>query len=97
MIDINIFVALLGALINLILASTVPVLVKDVKQPFVEQIKEVYKTHGNLIMASTLIVFVTIYLSLRFTPYVSLGLSEMGFNVLSPTNQVSNLANLAQL
>jgi hypothetical protein len=97
MIDINIFVALLGALINLILASTVPVLVKDVKQPFVEQIKEVYKTHGNLIMASTLIVFVTIYLSLRFTPYVSSSLSEMGFNVLSPTNQVGNLANLAQL
>lgn len=96
--DIAIFIAIIGALINLILSSTVPVLTRDVKLSFVEEIKQVYKVHGNLIMASTVIVFITIYLSLRFTPYINTKLSEItGLNLLSSENQVANLANLARL
>ena len=96
--DTAIFIAIVGAFINLILSSTVPILTKDVKLSLIEEIKQVYKTHGNLILASTIIVFVTIYLSLRFTPYINTKLSEItGLNLISSENQVANLANLARL
>lgn len=96
--DTAIFIAIVGALINLILSSTVPIVTKDVKLSLIEEIKQVYKTHGNLILASTIIVFVTIYLSLRFTPYINTKLSEItGLNLISSENQVANLANLARL
>ncbi len=66
--DVHIFIALVGALINMALSSTVPCLVKKTDQPFLVQVKKVFETNRQVILTSSLIVAITIYLALKLSP-----------------------------
>ena len=58
-----ILIALVGALINMILALIIPCLLKDTHQPILVNIKKVYNTHRQVLITSSVIVFITIYLA----------------------------------
>lgn len=66
--DINIFIAVLGGLINMILSLIIPYILKDVKQPFLNEINTIYKTYKQLIITSSLIVALTMYITLSVGP-----------------------------
>jgi hypothetical protein len=93
--DYHIFVAIIGALVNMLLSVTIPCLLKKSDQPFLNDMKKVFQTNREVIIASSLIVAITIYLALKVSPEIELALSETS-DYFVPRNRVgiSNLANL---
>jgi phosphotransferase system glucose/maltose/N-acetylglucosamine-specific IIC component len=75
--DSHIFIALVGALVNAGLSVTVPCLVKNSEQPFLKQIKQVFDTNRQVIITSSLIVAITIYLALQIAPEIQPTFSEL--------------------
>lgn len=71
-----ILIALVGAIINMIFALLIPCLLKNTQQPILVNIKKVYDTHKQVIITSSVIVFVTIYLALKITPELSVGFNS---------------------
>jgi hypothetical protein len=98
--DINIFIAILGGLINMILSLIIPFFLKDVKQHFLQEINLIYKTNRQLIITSSLIVALTIYITLSIGPNLDDMLSSLT-NRWSTNNTVEpkfiNLANLSSI
>jgi hypothetical protein len=86
-----ILIALVGALINMILALIIPCLLKDTHQPILVNIKKVYNTHRQVLITSSVIIFITIYLALKLTP--ELGFSFNNEISLNPRSQLSDLFN----
>ena len=106
-----ILIALVGAILNMILALLIPCLLKNTDKPILLNIKKVYDTHKQVIITSSIIVFITIYLALQITP--ELGMSSNSdsssdsmmldedsignlFNSISNSKKV-NLINLSRL
>lgn len=85
--DSHIFIALVGALINMLLSVTVPCLIKksntDIK--FLEQVKQVFETNRQVILTSSLIVGITIYLALKVSPGIEPVFNEL-FDLDSSTD-----------
>jgi len=86
--DSHIFIALVGALINMALSVTVPCLVKKTNQPFLNDVKKVFETNRQVIITSSLIVALTIYLALKIAPEFQSSFSDLsGFDIeSSPTS-----------
>jgi hypothetical protein len=107
--DSSIVIALVGALINIILSVTVPCVFKKTDNSMMNDMKEVYKTNRQMIFSSSMIIGITIYLALEFTPQLREALSnlvdssdsEESFNMKGPfviaTNFSPQLGNLARL
>ena len=68
--NINIFIAILGGLINMIFSLIVPYLLKNTNQPLLSQINTIYTTNKQLIITSSLIVSLTIYIALSVGPNI---------------------------
>ncbi len=68
--DTDIIIALVGGLISMLLSSIIPCLLKENDKPFVKEVKQVYETNKQLILASSLIIVITIYLALKVSPSV---------------------------
>lgn len=79
--DPHIFVALVGGLLNMALSVTVPCLVKKTEQPFLQDVKKVFEVNRQVIITSSLIVALTIYLALKIAPELGLSMGEMGLNL----------------
>ena len=75
--DVHIFVALVGALINMGLSVSVPALIKKSEQPFLVQVRKVFETNRQVILTSSLIVGVTIYLALKVAPELEDSVSNL--------------------
>ena len=75
--DNHILIACTGALLNMVLSVSVPYLIGKSKQPFLKDIKEVYNLHRQLIVTSSLIVALIIYLALKITPDTTPNLHEL--------------------
>jgi len=84
-----VLIAFVGAIINMILALLIPCLLKDTQAPLFVNIKKVYATHKQVIITSSVIVFITIYLALKVTP--QLGLS---FENDQPVRNTTNFDNI---
>ena len=67
-----ILIALVGALINFTLALIIPSILstyfKNTKNSVLLNIKKVYESHKEVLITSSVIVFITVYLALLFTP-----------------------------
>ena len=82
--DCHIFIALLGALVNLGLSVTVPCMLEKSDQPFVVQVKRVFEMNKQEILASSFIVAITIYLALKIAPSAYPMFSNLtGLNTMS--------------
>lgn len=75
--DSHIFIALVGALLNMALSVIVPCLVNKTNLPFLTQVKMVFETNRQVILTSSLIVAVTIYLALKVAPEIQPTFSEL--------------------
>jgi hypothetical protein len=98
--DLHIFIALIGALINVFLSSTVPCLISKSKQPYLVEVKSVFVLNRQVILTSSLIVAVTIYLALKVSPEVQSGFTELtglSFNSSSSDEKPVDLRNLINL
>lgn len=75
--DAHIFIALVGALLNMGLSVTVPCLIKKTEQPFLTQVKKVFEINRQVILTSSLIVAITIYLALKVAPEIQPSFSDL--------------------
>ena len=82
--DSHILIAISGALINIALSVTIPSLLQNSKQPFFKDVKEIFKLHKHVIITSSIIVGLSIYLALKFTPDISPNFRELAN--LNPNN-----------
>jgi hypothetical protein len=62
----NLFTALVGAGLNMALAVIVPCLMKKTEQPMLKEIRTVFETNRQLILTSSLIIAITIYIALEY-------------------------------
>jgi phosphotransferase system glucose/maltose/N-acetylglucosamine-specific IIC component len=79
--DSHILVALVGGVLNMALSVIVPCLVKKSEQPFLKDVKKVFETNRQVIITSSLIVALTIYLALKISPELGISMEEMGLNL----------------
>jgi len=89
--DSSIIIALVGALINIMLSVIVPCVFKRSDNSMMNDMREVYKTNRQMIFSSSMIIGITIYLALEFTPQLK---EAFGNLVESSKPQLSNLARL---
>jgi hypothetical protein len=99
--DIYIFIAILTALINIVLSLTIPCLLRNNNQPFFKEMNKLFTIHKELILTSSLIVAITVYLALNTGPEINNLLSSYTqFNLDNDENvniKVINLDNLNRL
>ena len=79
--DPHIFIALVGGLLNMALSITVPCLIKKTEQPFLQDVKKVFEVNRQVIITSSLIVALTIYLALKIAPELGMSMNDMGLNL----------------
>ena len=99
--DRNLFIALTGAALNAALAVTIPCLLKmrnesknnDKDTSFLSELKNVYEVNKKLILASSLIIAITIYLALEFHPNVADAINDLSQMTLN--KKLLNLANIS--
>lgn len=88
--NLHILVAILVAVLNVILSSTVPCLLKKSQQPFLQQVKKVFETNRQVILTSSLIVGLTTLLALKLADEIQLSNN----NLLDNTEDSASLNNL---
>jgi hypothetical protein len=75
--DPKLVIALSGALVNFVLAVAVPCALNKTNQPFLNDVKKVLQTNRDVILASSIIVAITIYLALSVAPSLNDVFSEL--------------------
>ena len=80
--DNNMIIVLSAMIVNLVLSLVVPCLFKDFKQPFVQQIKQVFNINKQLILTSTVIVGIITYIALQMYPLLETQMSPLFENNL---------------
>ena len=91
-----VIIAIVGALINMVLALIIPCLLKNTKQPILANIKKVYTTHKQVIITSSVIVFITIYLALKLTPQLGFSFNnEISLNPINETDELSSISRVS--
>lgn len=68
------------------LSVSVPTLIKKTNQPFLTQVKTIFEKNRELILVSSLIVSITIYLALKISPSIEPIFSNLTGLQITPTN-----------
>jgi hypothetical protein len=79
--DSDLIIAITASMVNIILSLIIPPLLKDSTLPFSTQIKKSYNCNRNIIMVSSVLTIIFVYISLKITPWMR-------------SNVFSNLAKL---
>jgi hypothetical protein len=85
----SIFIALIGAAVHIILSSTVPCLFKKINNPLGKEIKTVFENNRKLIITSSVIVAIIIYLAIELGNELNPMFEDSGFGRLSERNSFS--------
>jgi hypothetical protein len=81
--DYHLVVAIVAAMLNIVLSLTLPSLFQRTNLPFTTQIKKNYDCNRDVILVSSVLTILFVYVSLKITPWVQ-------------TNVFSNLAKLGK-
>lgn len=68
--DTDFIVAIIAAMLNIVLSLVLPPLLKDSNLPFATQIKKNYECNRDVIMVSSVLTVIFVYVSLKITPWV---------------------------
>ena len=79
--DTHLIVAIVAAMLNIVLSLLLPSLLKNSTLPFADQIKKNYECNRDVVMVSSVLTIIFVYISLKITPWVR-------------SNVFSNLAKL---
>jgi hypothetical protein len=79
----HVFIAVVAALVNLILSVLVPCMLKKQDQPMLVQVKKMFDQHREMLITSSVLVGVIVFLSLKAAPTVRSELPEPIVNLMS--------------
>jgi hypothetical protein len=68
--DADLIVAIIAAMLNIVLSLLLPSLLKNSNLPFGTQIKKNYECTRDVIMVSSVLTIIFVYVSLKITPFV---------------------------
>ena len=77
----QILIAAVGALVSMALATTVPCLLKRTDEPILKEIRKVFETNRQVIIASSIVIGIIIYLSLQIADEIGLDNEELPFRI----------------
>jgi hypothetical protein len=83
MIDNDIIIAVISGLINLVLSSIVPCMLKNNKESMLVNIKKIFETNKNSLIISSLIIMITTYIACKISANIDLSdltLSDNNYN-----------------
>jgi hypothetical protein len=89
MLNNHLMIALVAAALNFLLSMFLPSLLKDSKLPYADEIKKNYECNKEVMLVSSLLTVVFVYVSLQITPWVS----STVFSRLSGLNSTNQLIN----
>uniref|UniRef100_A0A6C0H8K0 Uncharacterized protein n=1 Tax=viral metagenome TaxID=1070528 RepID=A0A6C0H8K0_9ZZZZ len=75
--NLNIFIAILTGLINALLSLIIPCLFKNSKNTFINEFKIVYQNNKQMIIVSSIIVMITVYIALITSPDITEYISQL--------------------
>jgi phosphotransferase system glucose/maltose/N-acetylglucosamine-specific IIC component len=78
--DPHILIALVSGLLNMALSIIVPCLIKKSEQPFLQDVKKIFELNQQVIITSSVIIVLTVYLALKITPDLNMSINSMGLN-----------------
>ena len=79
--DADLIIAVVAAMVNIVFSLLLPSLLKNSTIPFADQVKKNYECNRDVIMVSSVLTVIFVYISLKITPWVR-------------SNVFSNLAKL---
>lgn len=85
MLDTDLIVAIIAAMVNILLSLVLPALLKNTNIPFAAQVKKNYECNRNVIMVSSVITILFVYISLKITPWVRSNVFANIAKLSSPT------------
>lgn len=68
--DSDLIVAIVAAMLNVVLSLLLPSLLKNSNLPFAAQVKKNYECNRDVIMVSSVLTIIFVYVSLKITPWV---------------------------
>jgi hypothetical protein len=89
----NLFIALVGALLNAMLTVLIPCFMGKTDQEFLKNVKAVYRANKDLVLTSSLIIAITIYLALEYHTDVAVAINDLSEMTLK--QKLLNLNNLS--
>ena len=80
------FIAVVGVAVYMLMVTVVPCIINNSKKPLLEQIKTVLKTNRELLLATSLIVGVTIFIAVKVAHQVEPTIMEWIDNLNSDSS-----------
>ena len=68
--DKDLIVAIVAAMINIVLSLVLPTLLKNSTLPFAAQVKKNYQCNRDVIMVSSVLTVIFVFVALKITPWV---------------------------
>lgn len=68
--DSDLIVAIVAAMLNIVLSLLLPPLFKNLNLPFAVQVKKNYECNRDVIVLSSILTILFVYVSLKITPWV---------------------------
>ena len=69
--DSDIIVAIVAAMLNIVLSLILPSMMKQSNLPFAEEVEKNYECNRDVIMVSSVLTIIFVYVSLKITPWVN--------------------------
>jgi hypothetical protein len=67
----HLMIAVVAAAVNYLLSMVLPPLLKNTKLPYAEEIKQNYECNKDIMLVSSLLTIVFVFIALQITPWVS--------------------------
>lgn len=87
----HIFIAIIAALVNLLLSVLVPCALKQSEQPLLLEVKKLFNLHRDMLLTSSVVTGVIVFLALQVEPIVKQEL-PMSLNNLMKLGTATGLA-----
>ena len=71
MIEEELLIALIAALLNILFSILIPPLLNKTKLPFIVEVKNHYECNKKFIIVSSILTIVLVYMSLKVTPFLN--------------------------
>ena len=68
--DSDLIVAIVAAMLNVVLSLLLPSLLKNSNLPFAVQVKKNYECNRDVIMVSSVLTIIFVFISLKISPWV---------------------------
>ena len=68
--DADLIIAVVAAMVNIVFSLLLPSLLKNSTIPFADQVKKNYECNRDVIMVSSVLTVIFVYISLKITPWV---------------------------